>query len=256
MDGGDRGATLFTNLIYDTDTVMDGPEFIVNPEALGDRIDALRGKTPDVLITHLLEVHQSTPHGQVIRKSQVGPGDMFSFTNLAAYHKTPDPESRGVDVSTLEAFLPGYFSEIGEEDWARSYGRCADLVAREGSSAGLHPDERKFMESVAEPVLLLARRIHLAKGAGQIKIYLAELEEAGVTRDHALRILHSLGANPRDVVLVPEDERYVEHLLTDPPRTLKRELSNTIRERDLGSQLAQPQPRCFAGVLVVCESLS
>ncbi|NDZ16681.1 hypothetical protein [Variovorax sp. WS11] len=163
QDGAEKGAQLFTNLFYDTDLSIDGPEYIVNPETLGDRIDNLKGKVPSVVVQHLRDVH-ATQHGEVVHKSQVQRGDMLSFTNLAIYHKTPDPKSRGVDLTDLQASLPKWLQKYGMDDWAESYQRCARLLACEDASAGLSPDDLEFMAKVDKQVIGFAQFIRGARG--------------------------------------------------------------------------------------------
>ena len=102
---GQMKAFLFSNLFYDTDVPIDGAEYIVNPETLGDRINKLESQVPEVVVQDLRDVHEKLQHGEVIHKSQVQRGDMLSFTNLAIYHKTPDPKEPWCRFHSSENFF-------------------------------------------------------------------------------------------------------------------------------------------------------
>jgi hypothetical protein len=244
MDGARRGATLFTNVIYDTDAPLDGEEFIVNPETLKDRIDVLkdRDEVPPLLLEHLLDVRNQAERGDLIERSEVKPGEMLSYTNLTNYHKWPDRKSRGADPASAESFLRSYFRS--------SFPQCMDLVAREGSSAGLTPNESEFMASVDKGVLSLARHVSLAKVTGR-KIYFEDLQQAGVSRLIALDFLGDAGANPTHTVSVQEGSHWYSYPLTEPPRVLRRELSEIRESANVGLH-PPPQTRCFAAVTVTC----
>ena len=251
MDEAEKGVILFNNIYYDTDVTIDGAEFIVNPETLGGRLKKLRGEVPDLVMQHLQDVHART-YGEVIHESQVQRGDMLSFTNLAIYHKTPDPKSRGVDLAKLQAGLSDWCRKVGEYGWAQSYQRCAELVAVEDSSVGLGPDDLKFMAEVDKPVLSFARCINAANRVGQEKVYMADLVQAGVKPVDALALLEYLGAKPTEVLNVQRGMVHREYPLTHQPRTLKRELSDTMRKRPNDASQFQPPTRCFMGVMENC----
>jgi hypothetical protein len=251
MDGNEDGTVLFTNLIHDIAAPIDGAEFIVNPPTLRGRIEALNGRIPDVVLGHLLDVHRSMPHEEVIRKTQLDAGDMCSFTNLTVYHSTPDPKSRGVDVDTLGTGLPEYFERIGRRNWSSDYRRYAALLVCEGIETPSE-DDAEFMKMTEHTAVgLLARLIHTFKGAGKGTVYTADLVQTGFTPDDARGLLEHFGARPKDVVNVLENGRVVRHSLTDPLRTLPRQLSDTIRDRARKGSRAQPETRRFLAVLVI-----
>jgi ribosomal protein S18 acetylase RimI-like enzyme len=106
------GQTLFVNLNFVNPEKTAGPEYILNPELVGEHEELLKSSLPPAFRRHLSAVRRELQAPTEIGATEIGgQGTVVAFVDELIHHKSPLYGHRTVTGADLEKFLSEQFAD-------------------------------------------------------------------------------------------------------------------------------------------------
>lgn len=99
------GQTLFVNLNYVSDSVMAGPEYVVNPAPSAEHDKLIARQLPPSFMQDLADTRERLPTPTVVRAPKIEPNGAVAFVDEVIHHMTPKVGPRLIDKVVLETFV-------------------------------------------------------------------------------------------------------------------------------------------------------
>ncbi|WP_146060430.1 hypothetical protein [Amycolatopsis sp. CA-128772] len=114
------GETLFVNLNYDTDVVIPGPEYVLNPAVVPHHEEQIQLSLPPEFRTDLQWVRDRLGKPAEISIASIKPDQFVAFVDEAVHHMSPQLGGRTVSGRQLAAFLTKTYGEDVVQDAGRA----------------------------------------------------------------------------------------------------------------------------------------
>src|SRR4030095_15572990 len=101
------GDTLFVNLNFLNQAEIAGPEYILNPPAIPQHEENIKGTLPQKFLNDLAAAREKLPDPTKIAATRIPAKGVVSFVDELIHHTTPHVGRRTVSGQQLAEFLKG-----------------------------------------------------------------------------------------------------------------------------------------------------